>query len=83
MSAVVMEQLLEATQLLTVTERVQLAQAIWESIPVQPADWRPSQGSIEEIRRRSVEYRHSPDSSISAGEMATRLQSLRATMCVD
>jgi putative addiction module component (TIGR02574 family) len=66
------QRLVEASQTLTVTERIDLVRAIWDTVPV-PADWKPSPEVLDEIHRRRNELRRSPESGISAEEMDRRL----------
>lgn len=49
------QEVLSAARTLNTTERIQLANAIWEDVP--PADWPPVDAEwITEVQRRSAEY---------------------------
>lgn len=69
--------LLEASQLLTVADRLALADAIWETIPIDE-DWRPSEAVLAELDRRMAEHGRDPGSAIEWPEMQRRLEELKA-----
>jgi putative addiction module component (TIGR02574 family) len=59
-------ELVEASEALPVDERIELVQAIWDTIPSLPGGWRPSAAALDEIRRRREEHELDPGSAISA-----------------
>lgn len=72
------ERLLKASQLLSVDERLALAQAIWDTVS-QAANWKPAPEDIHEVHHRREELRQHPGSGISEGEMNQRLTAMRVS----
>ncbi len=69
-------ELLEACKALSVADRLALADAIWETIPIDD-DWRPSASALAEVHRRLEEHDRDPGSAVSWEEMQLRLKRLR------
>lgn len=69
------ERLLEASQQLSIAERVQLADAIWQTLPAET--WSSSPTDLDELHRRLDAYDRDPSIAISEEEMSVRLAALR------
>ncbi len=69
-------ELLKASQALSVADRRLLADAIWESIPIDDG-WQPSDAVLAEVHRRLEEHDRDPSSAIGWDEMQERLSKLR------
>lgn len=69
-------ELLEASKALSVADRLALADAIWETIPIDD-DWRPSPAVLAELDRRRAEHLADPGSAITSEEIWSRLNALR------
>ena len=57
-------ELLEASKALSIADRLALADAIWETIPIDD-DWRPSATVLAEVHRRLEEHDRDPGSAIA------------------
>jgi putative addiction module component (TIGR02574 family) len=65
------QDVLDAARALNATERIRLADAIWEDVP--PADWpKPSEEWIAEVQRRSAEYDAGRASAATWAEVRAR-----------
>lgn len=61
---------------LSVAERVQLAEDLWDSIAAQPEDWPPlADTEREEIARRLADHAANPSSAIEWQDARARLWS--------
>lgn len=69
-------ELIETSKGLSVADRKKLANAIWESIPLDD-NWQPSGAALAEIHKRMDEHDRDPGSSMSWDEMQQRLSQLR------
>jgi putative addiction module component (TIGR02574 family) len=70
-----MNQLFEASQSLSIAERIDLAQAIWDSIPVD-ASLSPSAEDLAKLYRRIEDFDRDPSIGVSESEMEARLAAL-------
>ncbi len=68
----VVADLLEASKALSGADRLALADAIWETIPIDD-EWRPSPTVLAEVHRRREEHMANPGSALTSEEMWTRL----------
>jgi putative addiction module component (TIGR02574 family) len=70
------EQIITDAASLSVSERLRVAQAIWDSLPenVLPA---PSSEIKAEFERRMQNYRQNPDSAMTLDELRRRLDADR------
>lgn len=69
-------ELLEASRKLTVEQRRELAQAIWESIEEQ--GWSPSRQAMDEVRRRRAEYLAAPETAVTSEMMWAQIDELKS-----
>lgn len=72
-------ELLEASKVLSIADRMALADAIWESISIDDG-WRPSEAVLKELDRRTAEHDRDPSTAIEWPEMQSRLEALRAKL---
>jgi putative addiction module component (TIGR02574 family) len=69
MTKVQIEELLK----LSVAERIQLVEDLWDSIAADPENVPLSEPQLEELRRRLAEHRANPDSAVPWEEVRRRL----------
>jgi putative addiction module component (TIGR02574 family) len=69
MAKVQIEELLK----LSVAERIQLVEDLWDSIAADPENVPLSEPQLEELRRRLAEHRANPDSAVPWEEVRRRL----------
>lgn len=71
------DQLISDASLLPPTDRLRIAQAIWDSLP---EDARPAPGPEvkAELDRRMAKYRENPESGMTIDELRGRLEADRA-----
>jgi putative addiction module component (TIGR02574 family) len=71
------EQLITDASSLPITERLRVAQAIWDSLPDDATP--PPEPSVKaEFDRRVADYRKNPSSAMSIDELRARLDADRA-----
>lgn len=66
----------EITQL-SIPERIQLAQDIWDSIWSVPEDLELSEAQSQELDRRLQSYRQEPESSVPWDEVKQRIRNAK------
>jgi putative addiction module component (TIGR02574 family) len=69
MTKVQIEELLK----LSVAERIQLVEDLWDSIAADPENVPLSEPQLKELRRRLAEHRANPDSAVPWEEVRRRL----------
>ena len=69
MAKVQIEELLK----LSVAERIQLVEDLWDSIAADPENVPLSESQLKELRRRLAEHRANPDSAVPWEEVRRRL----------
>jgi putative addiction module component (TIGR02574 family) len=69
MTKVQIEELLK----LSVAERIQLVEDLWDSIAADPENVPLSEPQLKELRRRLAEHRDNPDSAVPWEEVRRRL----------
>lgn len=74
-----LEELLEASRGLDPVERIELAEALWDSVADNQVAWQPSAEVLTEVRRRQTESLTDPDRLVSADDMEKRLKALRSS----
>ena len=58
---------------LSVAERIQLVEDLWDSIAADPENVPLSEAQLKELRRRLAEHRTNPDSAVPWEEVRRRL----------
>jgi putative addiction module component (TIGR02574 family) len=66
---------IEAIRKLSVAERMAIIEQIWDTIPEAEVEFRISERTKAEIRRRAKELRDDPDSGLSHEEVTAWLRS--------
>jgi len=64
---------IDALLKLSVAERIQLVEDLWDSIAADPENVPLSEAQLIEVRRRLVEHKANPDSAIHWEEVRRRL----------
>ena len=72
------EDLFEASRGLDPVERIELAEALWDSVSDDAVPWQPAAKVLAEIRRRRDESLRDPTRLVSTEEMERRLQALKS-----
>lgn len=62
---------------LSVAERIQLAQDIWDSVWANPESLELTEAQRQELDRRLENYRRDPDSSVPWSEVKRRLRNAK------
>lgn len=62
---------------LTLTQRVELAVALWDSLPADSAEPPPTVAQLVELARRLEAYRRDPTAGASWDEVRARIRSSR------
>lgn len=70
MKKLLLEEILE----LSVSERIQLAQDIWDSIATIPESHKLSEDQKADLRQRLQHYKENPESGISWEDLKARIQ---------
>ena len=70
MQKAILEEILE----LSVSERIQLAQDIWDSIAMVPESHQLSEDQKAELQKRLKEYRENPNSGISWEDLKSQIK---------
>ena len=70
MQKAILEEILE----LSVSERIQLAQDIWDSIAMVPESHQLSEDQKAELQKRLKDYRENPNSGISWEDLKSQIK---------